>query len=35
MIEIFCIMQLKSFVLCEAKTGYVWKSVSYTGKELT
>ena len=26
---------LKSFVLCEAKTGYVWKSVLYTGKELT
>ena len=25
----------KSFVLCEAKTGYVWKSVLYTGKELT
>ena len=26
---------MKSFVLCEAKTGYVWKSVLYTGKELT
>ena len=26
---------LKSFVLCEAKTVYVWKSVLYTGKELT
>ena len=26
---------LKSFVLCKAKTGYVWKSVFSTGRELT
>ena len=26
---------MKSFVLSEAETGYVWNSIIYTGKELS
>ena len=26
---------MKSFVLCEASSGYLWHSVLYTGEELT
>ena len=26
---------MKSFVLCEASSGYLWRSVLYTGEELT
>ena len=29
------VVEAESFVLCEVKTGYVCKSVLYTGKELT
>ena len=28
-------LSLKSFVLCKAKIGYVWKSALHTGRELT